>query len=176
MVVRAPILGEQWDLVGRQSLLAEVMERAAGGGGGIVLCGPSGVGKTRLAREALARLQNAGRPVEWVAATRATSAIPFGAVSHLLPKDGRDVPEVLHGTVVGVDDAHLLDDASAAVVHQLAVRGGAFLLITIRYGQRCPDAVTALWKQENVRPLRSPTKGCGCTPPRPRQQPPRCTC
>lgn len=147
MVRRQPVLGEQWQLVERQHLL-EVIERDAGRGGGIVLCGPPGVGKTRLAREALARLKNAGRPVQRVAATRATSAIPFGAVSHLLPKDGRDLPEAPHGLVVAVDDAHMLDDASAAVIHQLAVRGGVFLLVTVRDGQQCPDAVTALWTQE----------------------------
>src|SRR5262245_15300894 len=117
-VVRGqPVLGEQWRLVGRQYPL-EVIERHAGGGGGIVLCGPPGVGKTRLAREALSRLSGCGRPVVWVAATRATSAIPFGAVSHLLPTDGRHLPEFPHGMVVAVDDAHLLDDASAAVIHK----------------------------------------------------------
>jgi hypothetical protein len=147
-VVRQPVSGEQWALVGRQQLLLGLIERAAGGGGGIVLCGPPGVGKTRLARDALAHLKGLGRPVEWVPATRATSAIPFGAVSHLLPKDVRDLPDVLHGTVVAVDDAHLLDDASAAVIHQLAARGAVFLLVTVRYGQRCPEAVTALWKEE----------------------------
>lgn len=143
------MLGEQWGLVGRHRLLAEVMEQAISGGNGVVLCGAPGVGKTRLVREVLAVLEKRGRPVERVVATRATSAIPFGAVSHLLSRNGR--PEVLDGLVVGVDDAHLLDDASAAVIHRLAVLGGVCLLVTVRSGQRCPDAITALWTQELIR-------------------------
>lgn len=163
---RQPVLGDRWALVGRERQLRTIewsAGRAGGAGriGGIVLCGAPGVGKTRLAREALARLGAGGRPTEWVAATGAASAIPFGAVSHLLPADGRfgaDRLAVLRGVaerftgrpadpVIAVDDAHLLDDASAAAVHYLALRSLVFLLITVRYGQRCPDAVTALWKE-----------------------------
>lgn len=159
MVAWRPVLGEEWELVGRGRVL-RLIETAAAAGGGIALCGPPGVGKTRLAREALAHLAKAGRPVEWVAATRAARAIPFGAVSHLLPDRGGDRAALLRGMaerfelarpVVAVDDAHLLDAPSAAAVHHLALRSPAFLLVTIRYGERCPDAVTALWKDGPVR-------------------------
>jgi predicted ATPase len=75
-----------WPLVGRQreleALAADIRDAR---GGGVVLAGVAGVGKTRVAREALAQAQAAGREVEWVAATRAAASIPFGAVSHLLP-------------------------------------------------------------------------------------------
>lgn len=165
---RQLLLGEEWSLVGRKRLLQSI-EEAMNHGGGIVLCGPAGVGKTRVVREMLTSLESAGHDVEWVAATRAASAIPLGAVSHLLPDRARDLPAVLRRvssrfavepgapvTVIGVDDAHLLDDASAAVIHHLALRASAFLLITVRYGERCPDAVTALWKEGLARRVELP--------------------
>ncbi|MGH9259580.1 MAG: hypothetical protein ACRD08_06720, partial [Acidimicrobiales bacterium] len=50
--------------------------------------------------------------------------------------------------VVGVDDAHLLDDASATLVHLLATSGAARLVVTVRSGEPTPDPVVALWKDE----------------------------
>ena len=48
--------------------------------------------------------------------------------------------------VLFVDDAHQLDDASATLIHQLALTGSAFVLATIRSGEPAPGPVTALWK------------------------------
>ncbi|HEX4815983.1 MAG TPA: LuxR C-terminal-related transcriptional regulator [Nonomuraea sp.] len=45
-----------------------------------------------------------------------------------------------------VDDGHLLDPASAALLRQLIPEAQA--LVTVRSGEPCPDAVTALWKEE----------------------------
>jgi predicted ATPase len=50
--------------------------------------------------------------------------------------------------VLGVDDAHLLDETSTALVHQLAVTGAAFIIVTVRRGAPVPEAITALWKDE----------------------------
>jgi DNA-binding CsgD family transcriptional regulator len=76
-----------WPLVGRRSELAMLDDALLAGArpGCVVLAGAAGVGKTRLAREALARARAAGMATEWVAATRSAASIPFGAVSHLLP-------------------------------------------------------------------------------------------
>jgi len=162
-----------WPLVGRQveleALVADVRDAR---GRGVVLAGAAGVGKTRVAREALARVQAAGSDVEWVAATRAAASIPFGAVSHLLPAAeglGDDRLDTLRRAaaliaeqnrgrplVLGVDDAHLLDDASAALVHLLALRGLAVLLVTVRTGAPAPDSVVALWKDGLARRLDLP--------------------
>jgi DNA-binding CsgD family transcriptional regulator len=149
-------------LVGRADELRAVAQALADGGGpgGLVLCGDEGVGKTRLAREALGIAGGLGRTTHWVAATRAAAAIPFGAVAHLLPATAPDdLCRLLRSTaqaltseadgrraVVAVDDAHLLDDASAALVHHLAVSGAAFVVVTVRTGSDVPSAVTALWK------------------------------
>ncbi|WP_396279264.1 AAA family ATPase, partial [Kibdelosporangium aridum] len=156
-----PVLGNEWALVGRERQLRTI-EKAAGQVAGIVLCGQAGVGKTRLSDEVLARFSAMGRPIERVAATRAAAAIPLGAVSHLMPAEGglgQDKLSVLRGVadrfadadpVIIVDDVHLLDDASTAVIHHLALRSRAFLVMTLRAGEPCPDAVTTLWKDEKV--------------------------
>jgi DNA-binding CsgD family transcriptional regulator len=162
-----------WPLVGRQAEL-EALAAAVGVAqpGGVVLAGAAGVGKTRLAKEALARAAAGGRDAEWVAATRAAASIPFGAVSQLLPAAGRlgddrldtlrraavGLAERARGRplVLGVDDAHLLDDASAALVHLLALRGLAVVVATVRTGEPAPDSVVALWKDGLARRLDLP--------------------
>jgi DNA-binding CsgD family transcriptional regulator len=160
----------KWPLVGRRSELEALSAALADThAGGVVLAGEAGIGKTRLAREALARAEAAGWEVEWLAATRAAASIPFGAVSHLLPPGehlGDDRLDTLRRTaellaersrgrplVLGVDDAHLLDDASAALVHQLVVRGLAVVVATVRTGEPVPDPVIALWKDGLARRL-----------------------
>jgi DNA-binding CsgD family transcriptional regulator len=159
-----------WPLVGRRAeveVLSAVLADTPAGG--VVLAGEAGVGKTRLAREALARAEAAGWEVEWLAATRAAASIPFGVVSHLLPpaeRLGDDRLETLRRAaellaersggrplLVGVDDAHQLDDASAALVHQLTFRGLAVVVATVRTGEPAPDPVIALWKDGLARRL-----------------------
>jgi DNA-binding CsgD family transcriptional regulator len=159
-----------WPLVGRRAEVEMLSAVLAGTpAGGVVLAGEAGVGKTRLAREALARAEAAGWEVEWLAATRAAASIPFGVVSHLLPRAerlGDDRLDTLRRAaellaersggrplLVGVDDAHLLDDASAALVHQLAFRGLAVVVATVRTGEPAPDPVIALWKDGLARRL-----------------------
>ncbi len=55
--------------------------------------------------------------------------------------------------VVGVDDAHLLDDLSAFTVHQLVTRRLATVILTIRSGESPPDAITAIWKDQHLERL-----------------------
>ena len=47
-----------------------------------------------------------------------------------------------------VDDAHLLDDSSAALVHQLAVHGRTRLIVVATDGAPAPGAVSRLWTGE----------------------------
>src|SRR6266498_2709193 len=151
-----------WPFVGRdeelRSIAATYREASVSG---VVIVGDAGVGMTRLAREALARLAAPGRCAEWVTATRSAAVIPLGAVSHLLPPNCPDdggLAAFLHAArhftasggrrmVLAVDDAHLLDDPSAALVHHLAMRRLAFVLVTVRLGEDTPDAVAALWRE-----------------------------
>ena len=48
--------------------------------------------------------------------------------------------------VVGVDDAHLFDDLSTFVLHQIVQRGAAKLVLTIRDGEPIPAATQELCK------------------------------
>src|SRR5437870_4658344 len=60
-----------WSFVGRQEELAAIASAAvAAGCGGIVLAGTQGVGKTRLAREALNAAADGGRATAWVSGVR----------------------------------------------------------------------------------------------------------
>lgn len=169
------MVGGTWPMVGRTDELAAIDAASLSGEpGGVVLVGAMGVGKSRLVREALERARLAGRAVERVAATRSAATIPFGAVLGLLPAEGAfpgEPFELMRQTVdhlaqrsqsapvvVGIDDAHLLDDGSAALVHHLILRRAAFLVASVRAGEPVPDAVAALWKDGlagrlRVRPL-----------------------
>src|SRR5262245_25782989 len=75
-----------WPLVGRVEELEVVAGALADSdAAGLVLAGPAGVGKTRLAGEVVTRAAAAGRSTAWVQATTSAGAIPFGAFAHLLP-------------------------------------------------------------------------------------------
>jgi DNA-binding CsgD family transcriptional regulator/type II secretory pathway predicted ATPase ExeA len=141
-------------------------ELLAGEAGGVALLGAAGVGKTRLVREALRCAAERGSHCVWVTATRAARSIPFGAFAGLMPlpkAGGLDRLELLFRArralveaagprrlVMAVDDAHLLDEASATLVHQLALTGQARLVVTLRTGEPAPDAVTVLWKDARL--------------------------
>jgi DNA-binding NarL/FixJ family response regulator len=148
-------------LVGRALELQTITDNRVAGGVGFVLSGPSGVGKTRLARAALAAAEQGGAAPLWVQATRSASTIPLGALAGMLPgRLGSDDPlTVLRTTaqaltelagrrqlVLGVDDAQHLDHTSAALVLHLARTSAAFIVVTLRTGEPCPDAIEALWK------------------------------
>lgn len=150
-----------WPLVGRTDELRQVTELLRTGRGGVVLAGPAGVGKTRLATECLEVAASQGFVPLRVPATQGAAALPFGAYASLLPDLGPaiDRPQVLrqiaHAIVgrgegrpvaVFVDDAHLLDQASGALTHLLAASTGAYVLATLRSGEPACDPVVALWK------------------------------
>jgi len=105
----------------------------------------------------------------WITATRSVSMLPLGALAALLPPAQRstegpsDLGELVRrssaellqlagGRRLGlfVDDAHLLDDLSAALVSQLVTRGQAFFVGTMRTGAPAPDTLVSLWKDEVV--------------------------
>ncbi len=127
-----------------------------------MLVGAAGVGKSRLLAEVAATLEGDGRRVVSVGATTSLSAVPFGVFAGVLGGSLEQGPSFealqralqtlatggdLAALVLAVDDAHLLDDASAGLV-LLAARAGARVLATVRDGERCPEAVTRLWKDD----------------------------
>ena len=119
---------------------------------GAVLIGSPGVGKTRLATEVLDELPD--RTIIRCYATMATSTIPFGALASVIPADLhtnnplRHASEHLTGNVSGrlvlaVDDAHLLDESSVALLHHLMRHDQAKVLLTAR-----PVQASELWRDE----------------------------
>jgi DNA-binding CsgD family transcriptional regulator/DNA replicative helicase MCM subunit Mcm2 (Cdc46/Mcm family) len=153
-----------WRLIGRDRELDLIEEYRRRGDGAVVLAGDAGVGKSRLAREALARFEP-GAQIYWVQATRSAASVPLGAFAGVLPDSTRseDPLELLRlsvqslgqlgaerQVVLGIDDAHLLDPSSAALVLELAVGSAVFVVITIRVGEPCEDAVISVWKDSGA--------------------------
>ncbi|MCD2195525.1 AAA family ATPase [Actinomycetospora endophytica] len=157
-------MGRQWPFVGRERELAAVRKALDDAHlTGVVLVGPPGVGKTRLARAVADRAEAGGAAVRWVMATRSASGIPLGAMAqllaswegpgahavHLLPHTARHLVEGAGGRrlLLAVDDAHLLDSTSTALIHHMAVTGAATVVVTARTGVTVPDPIFALWKE-----------------------------
>ncbi len=115
----------------------------AAGRHGIVVTGPAGRGKTRLVTEAVR-----GSDCAKVTGTPETRGLPFAAFAHLLPESVslHRAVQLLSGVrLLVVDDAHLLDDSSAALVHQLAVHSRTRLVVVVADGEPVPGAVSRLW-------------------------------
>lgn len=121
---------------------------------GVLVMGAAGVGKTTLARTVTKSLN---APVHWAACTETSRSIPLGAFAPWVGSTGTRDPIALlvsarrsildsPDTVAGVDDAHLLDQLSATLLHQIAVEGAGRIVATVRSGEPLPDAVTSLWK------------------------------
>lgn len=148
-------MGRQWQMLDRPAEFEAISQAITDpGSGGVVLVGPAGVGKTTLARSVIATLPS---EVHWIACTESARSIPLGVFAHQVAPSGSRDPlaliasarESLLGqpdTTIGVDDAYLLDELSATLVHQLAVERAARFVATVRSGEPVPDAVTSLWK------------------------------
>lgn len=154
-----------WPLVGRAAQLAQIQPllQPDQRQGSLLLAGPAGAGKTRLAVEFLALAEGTGWATARVTASKAASELPLGAFAPLLPFGdgpvGGGMFELLRRSAHAlaqraggrplallVDDAHHLDSASATLTHQIVSSRTAFVVATLRSGEPVPDAVTALWK------------------------------
>ncbi|MBN9238821.1 MAG: hypothetical protein BGO97_03965 [Micrococcales bacterium 70-64] len=159
-------LSAVWPLVGRDGLLERITAALRSPAASVVvLCGPSGVGKTRLASEAAATLEADGWLVIPVTASETMSAIPLGALAPALAREPIDlqaasrdsvvlfeqVRRAVEGRAEGrrvvilIDDLSLLDSLSLAVVTQLLAAGAARLIATVRNGDPLPDAILSMW-------------------------------
>ena len=107
----------------------------------------------------------------WTQATASSATIPLGAFAALIPDDVRseDPLELIRRSTervhtraqgrdvwLGVDDAHMLDQASAALVLNLATAASVFVVVTIRAGVPVPDAISSLWKDRGARWIELP--------------------
>ncbi|GAA2417063.1 LuxR family transcriptional regulator [Nonomuraea africana] len=135
---------------------------------GVLIAGPMGAGKTRLMAELLRQHHSRAAFVARAGACAAAAALPFGALAHLIPPE---VPPSAEANLIGwaarillraagrrrlllaVDDAHLLDSASAALIQHLVSLHAARLLATLREGEAVPSAITGLWTRGLLRRL-----------------------
>jgi DNA-binding CsgD family transcriptional regulator len=160
-----------WPFVGRaaeQSLIQRLLHDASSQG--VVVASAPGVGRSRLINECVVTAENTGSLVLRFHASRAAAAVPFGVFGSLLP-DELSVNESPNGVqtallarlvslaageagrgrlVILIDDAHLLDDASAALVQLIATVSSAFVVVSVCAADVAPDAIVGLWKNDTL--------------------------
>jgi DNA-binding CsgD family transcriptional regulator len=149
-----------WPLTGRSEEM-RLIEAAISDpdASGIIVCGAAGVGKSRIAREALSLAAAKGCEERWVVGTSSARALPLGALASWAGPESSDSFQLVRGViesltsasegkpvVVGVDDAPLLDDLSTFVVHQIVQRAAAKVVLTIRNGEPIPAGTHELLK------------------------------
>ncbi|MCX2932122.1 LuxR C-terminal-related transcriptional regulator [Mycobacterium sp. CVI_P3] len=153
----------EWPFVARSAEIQQAMDSVEDpSSNGVVFVGEAGVGKTALARQVAERFAERGMRARYVLGTHTSRDVPLAAFAGIvqipaalepirLLAAAHDALDGVDDLLLVVDDAHLLDPLSAIVVHQLAVRGAATLIVTMRSDAEVPDAITALWKDQYLR-------------------------
>ena len=137
----------------------------------VVLYGPAGVGKSRLADAFLDVAETSGRLTARVTGSRAAALMPLGALAPVLPHDldstatARELFERTRTEFVSlggdgrlvllVDDAHLLDTSSSVLLTQLIDAGAVFVVATIRRRHRGRPRRRGWWRRRTRRRHRS---------------------
>jgi DNA-binding CsgD family transcriptional regulator len=162
----------QWPLTGRQrevDKFAAICE--ADRFRGVVIHGAAGVGKTRLAREFMCALSTLEFTTICFSATAANSEFPLGIFLPLLTESSLRLTaapgslEQLHQCLAAltalcsegrlgilIDNAELLDQASAFVLQNLIESSRSVLVATVRDTSlpKVTTPLTELWKDEDV--------------------------
>jgi DNA-binding CsgD family transcriptional regulator len=149
-----------WPLIGRSEEMQTVEAAiSAPDLSGIVVCGAAGVGKSRIVREALSAVKAHRYECRWAVGTTSAQKLPLGAFASWTETTGSDRLQLVRGVietltsaapgttvVLGVDDAHLLDELSTFVLHQIVHRRAAKVVLTVRDGEAVPASVREVWK------------------------------
>ncbi|AGB25647.1 response regulator containing a CheY-like receiver domain and an HTH DNA-binding domain [Mycobacterium sp. JS623] len=129
---------------------------------GVLISGSAGVGKSRIAHEAINAATAKGYAVRWVVGTSSSRAVPLGAFAAWTESTTAEHPELLQlvrgviesltspaphtPVLLAVDDVHLLDDLSTFVVQQIVQRRGAKVVLTYRHGEPVPEQIRDIWR------------------------------
>lgn len=146
-----------WPFVGRDELVALLARMyAAPTCRGVVIEGPAGIGKTRLADEFIHGL--GGVTTLRCVGTVAGQTVPYSAIAHLIPGDlsqqGAEDPRLVleavrngltgKRTVLMADDVALLDESSLALLMHLLALDQVFLVGTVRSDHTVPPGLDSL--------------------------------
>jgi DNA-binding CsgD family transcriptional regulator len=150
-----------WPLIGRAEELKLLREmRFSKPPLSVVINGPAGVGKSRLARSAMAEASDEGWATLTARGSAGLSGVPLGPLRGVLNVPGAsELAELTDsvrteivsrrsakGLLVLADDCQALDEYSAGLLHQLVAEGSIVLIATVRSGTRPHDALIDLWK------------------------------
>lgn len=188
--IRSPLVGDaaqELPFVARAGELDELLECLTSSRCGVVVSGPKGTGRTRLAAEFAARVRASGTKVVEIAATAAARHVEFASFAAALHSPGAAsmsddaTPQTLgdgferlcrtYGPerfVVVIDDLQHLDDTSLLLVHQLMTARAAFILMTAPAVGPLPDTIESLWRaglvtQNDLAPFDLVETGLFCT-------------
>ncbi len=133
------------------------IDRWIEGGSSVLLEGPSGAGKTRMARELVHRHAARNRRVRFIATPAPALGIRLRGLAPVLPELGTSAASALdYATMVRaallsnavallvVDDVHALDDVSAALLHQMVHAGEIQVLLNARTPETIPSPIADL--------------------------------
>ncbi len=156
-------------LVGRSTAIASIVNCLNLEKRGVLVVADAGLGKSAVVK-ALETSLNPGSRYIRLSASRSLQSVPFGALAPLLSslavEDIRS-PVAVVGTVIRslkqlpgkkssvpiviVDDAHVLDESSAAVLAQVVSAGAGRLVALSRPVPGPPDEIAALWREGLLR-------------------------
>ncbi len=135
---------------------------------GVLITGGAGVGKSYLARHLVDEHERAGGAARRVYASTFSGELPLGAVAAgFSPSDAytgvaptltikRALEAEAGPTMILVDDIDQLDDASAAVLVEVADAGLASLVLTARSGARVPPPIERALVAESIVAIECP--------------------
>ncbi|MFP3915395.1 MAG: AAA family ATPase, partial [Actinomycetota bacterium] len=143
--------------MGREREIGVILEEV-GRRGSCYISGSAGIGKSMVLREVRRRLLEAGADVLSISGMEATALVPLAPLLRLCPPGADDAGAAIIAelyrrsrsseVVVIVDDAHLLDDATAAIVRQLATADILGLVVAHRDGEAVPPPIRSIREED----------------------------